>query len=205
MSVTYAKNLLVLAALTLLVSAAEASETILPITSAEVARVAEGERLVSGEPGDVNRGVVIGLVNAPVAEVDAILQDVGNHDQWFPDTNNTVVISSEGASMRFSGETEVPVLRDRQWTNDGTRSTQTFNGVECVVFTYEMVPGTGNMDELFGYWLLCPHDASGGTIVKYVINADLGIPLPNALLNWAARRMLPGVIDGLQARYDATR
>ena len=180
-----------------------ASETILPITSAEVARVAEGERLVSGEPGDVNRGVVIGLVNAPVAEVDAILQDVGNHDQWFPDTNNTVVISSEGASMRFSGETEVPVLRDRQWTNDGTRSTQTFNGVECVVFRYEMVPAPGTWTSLR---LLAAvparrerrHDRQ----VRDQRRPRHPAPERAPELGCAA---FPGVIDGLQARHDATR
>lgn len=203
MKIRMVLNALLVGGLSFVAFAAHANEPITPISSADAARAAEGERIVSGEAGDINRGVVIGLVTGPFAEVDAILQDVESHEHWFPDTENTTVISQSGASMRFSGETHVPVLRDREWVNDGERSTRTFHGVECAVFTYEKVPDTGNMDELFGYWLLCPHEGTGGTLVKYVINADLGIPLPNALLNWASRRMLPGVIDGLQEYHDA--
>jgi hypothetical protein len=56
------------------------------------------------------------------------------------------------------------------------------------------------MDDVNGYWLLTSH-SSGCTLVRYVINADLGIWLPDAIINWATRSMLPGIISGLRDRH----
>lgn len=192
-----------LAAALFVSATATATEPVTPFRSSEIAEAAAGEILVTGEPGDVNRGVVIGMLNAPIDEIVAIIQDVDNHEHWFPDTDNTTLLSQDGATATFSGETHVPILPDRRWTNRGTHRTHNFTTGECHVFEYEYVEDSGNMDVLHGYWLLCPYEEDASkTMLKYVINADLGVPLPNSLINWASRRMLPGVIEGLQARHD---
>ena len=184
---------------TLVGSPALASEPVTPFRAAEIERAAAGDVIVDGEAGDISRGVVIGMLNAPAEAVVAILADVDNHDQWFPDTNDTTLIERNGDTATFSGETHIPILPNRRWTNRGTYSTQNFATGTCHVFDYEYVEGSGNMDVLFGYWLVCPYAADPSkTMLKYVINADIGVPLPNSLLNWASRRMLPGVITGLQ-------
>jgi hypothetical protein len=198
------RSLLSLLLVMLTGSSALASEPVTPFRASEIERAAAGEVLVDGEAGDISRGVVIGLLNAPAEALVAILADVENHEHWFPDTNDTTLVSQDGDTATFSGETHIPILPNRRWTNRGTYSTHNFATGTCHVFDYEYVEGSGNMDELFGYWLLCPYaEDPSKTMLKYVINADLGVPLPNSLLNWASRRMLPGVISGLQERYDA--
>ena len=89
----------------------------------------------------------------------------------------------------------MPVLRDRFWQLNGSQETTRFNGIECDVltYTYDHSYEDGNMDDLYGYWLICP--LNEGTAVKYVINADLGMAMPRALITWAQNRMLPGIIE----------
>jgi hypothetical protein len=41
--------------------------------------------------------------------------------------------------------------------------------------------------------------------VKYVINADLGVWLPGPVVTWAQRKMLPGIIEGLNEEADRRR
>lgn len=177
---------------------ASAQETPTPITSAQLAEVLAGEILVETERGeDINRGQVIGQVDAPIAEVSEIVRDTETHESWFPDTVESTAVSP-GVT---TGRTHLPLLRDRYWRIEGTHATPTYDGIECEVMTYEYDHAyeEGNMDELYGYWLLCPN--GGGTAVKYVINADLGVWLPRAIVNWAQRQLLPGIIEGLNARH----
>lgn len=188
----------------LLVSAnAAAQETPTPITSSQFDAIAAGEVLVDTERGDINRGQVIGLVNAPVDEIATIVGDSDTHDQWFPDTVESSASSTGANSSVTTGRTHLPIVRDRYWRIEGEHTQVTFDGISCELMTYAYDDSyeEGNMDELFGYWLLCP--SGEGTAVKYVINADLGVWLPPAIVNWAQRRLLPGIIEELQARHDA--
>ena len=94
-------------------------------------------------------------------------------------------------------------ISDRRWEINSERSEQTLDGVESLVTEYVYIEGSGNMDEMHGYWVVQPWpDDPEYTLVKYVVNADLGVALPRSIINWAARRMLPGIIDGLQGRHD---
>ncbi len=178
-----------------------AQETPTPISSSEYASAAAGEMLVEGERGDLNRGEVIGWVNAPMDEVADIVRDIDNHEAWFPDTATSTLISTTSNTSVSEGRTSVPLVRDRYWRLNGRQESITFDGIACEVMHYEYDDSyeDGNMEALHGYWLLCPYE--GGTAVKYVINADLGIWLPNAIITWAQRRMLPGIITGLQERH----
>lgn len=199
MRILQATVVLLIAGLT--ATATAQTETATPMTSGELTEARGGEILVEAERGELNRGVVIGWVNAPVAEVAEIVRDTDTHEEWFPDTVESREISSSGTSSVSEGRTHVPIVRDRYWRLIGTETATTFNGLNCVVmhYDYDQDYEDGNMNSLFGYWLLCPYD--GGTAVKYTINADLGIWLPNAIVNWAQRRMLPGIVTGLQERH----
>lgn len=182
---------------------AVAQEAATAISSSEGASAVAGEILVEGERGDINRGEVIGFVNGPVDEVAAIVRDIDRHETWFPDTETSTLISSTATTSVSEGRTGVPLVRDRYWRLDGRQESASFNGVSCEVmyYAYDDRYEDGNMEELYGYWLLCPE--GNGTLVKYVINADLGIWLPNGIITWAQRRMLPGIIEGLQERHAA--
>ena len=180
-----------------------AQEIATPISSSEMAEAVAGEILIETERGQINRGEVIGFVQAPLDEVTEIVADTGDHDQWFPDTEESTQTARTSSTSVTEGRTHVPVLRDRFWRLNGERATTRFNGIECnlLEYSYDHSYEDGNMDECYGYWLLCPHDETGGTVVKYVINADLGMAMPRAIITWAQNRMLPGIITGLRERH----
>ncbi len=184
-----------------LASAAGAQEIVTPLTSSQISDAVAGEIMVDTERGQLNRGQVIGFVEAPIEEVVALVADSENHDQWFPDTEVSTVRESTSTTSVTEGRTHVPILRDRFWRLNGTRSTTRFNGVECnlLEYMYDTSYEEGNMDELHGYWLICPEGE--GAVVKYVINADLGMAMPRAMITWAQNRMLPGIIEELRVRH----
>ncbi|MCB9506445.1 MAG: hypothetical protein H6698_08390 [Myxococcales bacterium] len=194
-----ATSIVVAAVLCGTATTAAANEIPTPITSSQFTTVAGGEVIVEAERGELNRGVVIGLVRAPQADVVAIVADTENHELWFPDTVESTEVENNGDTDLSTGVTAVPLLRDRTWTLRGHHTRPRYNGIQCDLLEYEYVEGGGNMDDLFGYWLICPYE--GNTVVKYVINADLGVWLPNAVVTWAQRRMLPGIIEGIQTRW----
>ena len=185
--------------LVLAVSSAQANEVPTPISRTQFTAAAAGEVLIEAQRGTPNRGQVIGFVAAPLADVVAIVIDTNTHSTWFPDTVESRTIERNGSTGISSGVTHVPLLRDRTWTITGNHSRPRYNGVQCDLVEYDYVADSGNMNDLFGYWLMCPEGE--GTVVKYVINADLGVWLPGAVVTWAQRRMLPGIISGLQARW----
>ena len=191
------------AGLLILSFSASAQEIVTPLSSSEITEAVSGEISVETERGQLNRGEVIGFVQAPVDEVIEIVADSGNHDEWFPDTLVATRTSGTSTTSVTEGRTHVPLLRDRYWRLNGERSTTRFNGIECSLleYIYDDSYEDGNMDELHGYWLLCPHEDTGGTVVKYVINADLGMAMPRAIITWAQNRMLPGIIEGLRERH----
>ncbi|MFT6396701.1 MAG: hypothetical protein ACJAYU_001444 [Bradymonadia bacterium] len=184
-----------------LAASVSAQEIVTPLTSSQIAEAVAGEISVETERGQLNRGQVIGFVDAPIEEVVAIVADSENHDQWFPDTMESTVVATTSSTSTTNGRTHVPLLRDRYWQLNGDRSTTRFNGIECnlLEYMYDTSYEDGNMDELHGYWLICPEGS--GVVVKYVINADLGMAMPRAMITWAQNRMLPGIIEELRARH----
>lgn len=63
------------------------------------------------------------------------------------------------------------------------------------------------MDQMYGYWYLerWEDDPENATLLRYALWADLGVWLPDAIVRWATRRMLPGIIEGMQTRYRTIR
>lgn len=188
-------------ALLLGAASASAEEAPRPVTSAQLEAVVAGEVLVEARQGEVNRGQVIGLVNAPIALVTEIVLDTGTHDRWFPD----MVESDSVSGSMHTGRTHLPLLRDRYWRLHDVHERVAHQGATCEVmrYSYDETYEEGNMEVLHGYWILCPH--GDDTVVKYVINADLGVWLPGPVVTWAQRKMLPGIIEGLNEEADRRR
>lgn len=194
----------VFTAVLLLSPLALAQEAPRAITPSEFEAVGGGEVLIDAVRGDINRGQVIGLVNGPIDAISEIVRDADTHEEWFPDTQESAFVSGgdDDETHVLQGRTHLPLLRDRYWQLNGTHYHATFDGVACEIVTYDYDHSyeEGNMDDLFGYWMLCPYE--GKTVVKYVINADLGVWLPGPVVTWAQRRMLPGIIEGLNREYE---
>lgn len=168
------------------------------LSADEVAEIESGGIVVHTQRGDINRGEVVGLVCAPFSELQAIVTDFNNLHVWYPDMLDSTVISA-GVGR---GQTDMPwPISNRNWEIAVTRGTQTVGGIESWVATFDYIEGSGNLEEMYGYWMLRQYNDEC-VMLRYVLNADLGIALPNSIVNWAASRMLPGIVEGLRERWD---
>ena len=184
-------------------ASAQETPAIPSLSADQIAEMRDGEVMVSTQRGDPNRGEAIGIVCAPIDELWEIVLDFDNMHRWFPDMLVSDIVSRDGEGAVGYGETNMPwPVANRTWQARTVPGQRTIGGVEAYVAVYEYVDGSGNMDEMYGYWLLTPAD-DGCTLVRYVVNADLGIWLPDVIINWASRRLLPGTVEGLGERWEA--
>ena len=170
----------------------------------EIEELMDGDAIVDTERGEgVNRGDVIGLIHAPMDEVWEIVQDFENLDRWFPDMQDTELVGSDLGQ----GGTNMPwPVADRRWQIELDREEgRVVDGITANVawWTCNQDYEDSNVDDTYGYWLVYTWpDNPEYTLVRYVINADLGIWLPDPVIRWATRRLLPGMVEGLQERHD---
>lgn len=168
------------------------------LTADEVAEIESGGAVVRTRRGDINRGEVVGLVCEPIEQVWAIVRDFNNLHVWYPDMLDSEVTGTG----RGRGQTDMPwPISNRNWEIEATQSEQVVGGINSYVATFDYIEGSGNLEEMYGYWLVRNWD-NGCTMIRYVLNADLGIALPNSIISWAAGRMLPGIVTGLRERHD---
>ena len=183
-----------------LLSAQQEAPRIPDLDAEEIEELLEGEAISSARRNDgMNRAEVVGFVQAPRDEVFEIISDFENLEEWFPDMRNTVLISDDVGQ----GETHMPwPIADRDWQLNLHENTRTLEGIECRVAWFDHVEGSGNVDDTFGYWLVYtwPDDPTY-TVIRYVLNADIGVAVPNGVINWASRRLLPGAIEGIRERH----
>ena len=145
-------------------------------------------------PGRLNHGSVSGVVDSPISEVLGKVMDCEGTSGWFPDLYDTRLVSADADGYRCSGSTDLPwPLADRAWSIDVERE-HLDDGSWRVSFSY--VPGSGNLAEMRGAYVL--RAAGTGTRVEYVADIDLGFWVPQALIDWATRQILPGILDGLE-------
>ena len=149
-----------------------------------------GDIAVSVVAGVPHKGEVVGLIDAPVDDVLRTILDCEGFESWFPDMRQVERISSEACR----GTMNLPwPLADRTWTIDVGEAVQA-ESVWRVSFDY--VPGSGNLEELHGTFSVAAHQ--GGTLVHYEAWVDLGCWVPQWAMNWAAQRILPQLIAGLE-------
>jgi hypothetical protein len=149
---------------------------------------------VEVEPGRSSHGVVVGVVDVPVAVVLERVVDCVGSSSWFPDVYGTTVVSDDGEVIRCAGHTDLPwPLADRSWRIDTTVE-RGADGSFVVPFTL----AEGNLEELHGRYVL-EGLADGRTRVTYEAWVDLGFWVPPALLDWATNRVLPAILEGIEA------
>lgn len=153
---------------------------------------------VEVDPGRLNRGLVAGVVDAPIEQVVAVVEDCEGFDQWFPDMIDTRPTGVD----RCRGATNLPwPLADRQWeVSTGTR-VELVDGVETWILPFEYVEGSGNLVEMRGEYRLSRIGSQ--TRVEYEAWIDVGFWVPECLLSWATERLLPGMVDGLELAASA--
>ena len=184
---------------------AQESPEYTPLDDNERAELMDGEVLRDVDRGDdLIRGEVIGLIEAPLDELASIVSDLENVTEWAPSIEEYEVVGRDGEYYIVDGVTNLPwPIADRTWQMRSRFAYEDVDGHNAFVYTFDYVPGSGNLDDSFGYWLLLeyPEDPRF-TYVKYVVNADPGIAIPDAIIRWATRNALPDLIEGLDERHD---
>jgi hypothetical protein len=164
-----------------------------------------GEKFTSVRGGSdgTNRGEVVGLVEAPVHELALIVRDYENIPQWSEALVVCNVISESGAVQIVEGETQLPwPLANRTWRIRSEAGNRDVSGTEAWVNMWTDEEGYGNINDTYGYWMLYPLPSDERyTVVKYVVNADPGLAIPDFVLNWVTNRVLPDLIEGLADRH----
>ena len=191
----------------LLLSPAYASEApeYTPIPARRVEALQNGEVIRDAVRGTPNRGYVIALIQAPPQELFEIVSDYPRIPQWSRPLRRAAIISSSGNERVIEGETELPwPISNRNWRIRSVSSTPTIQGQSALVNSWTYIPGSGNIRDTFGYWLIMPWPENPQyTYVKYVINADPDMSVPDTILNMITRRTLPQLISNLRDRHQA--
>lgn len=174
------------------------------LSADDAADLIEGGTLRDVDAGDPLRAEVVALVRAPVDELAAIVSDYDRATEWAPATGACAINGRDGDAVLVDGTTVLPwPLTDRTWRMRSQFGYRDVDGRNAWVLAWDYVEGSGNIDDSFGYWLLTPYDPDPSyTYVKYVVNADPGIPVPDFLFAWVTRSALPDLIDSLRERHD---
>lgn len=196
-----------LVTLIFLAPSAFAQESPAPVrlTNSQLSDVHSGEVYVTLEEGTVNRGVVIGIVQAPIADVIPLVERCWEYDAWRDNITDTTLERRISSEVVICGGTAVVPFpaRNRHGHFRVYNRTTDIGGVESFVSSFNYVTGTGNLEDMFGYWLLHPYGPNGEhTMVKHVLNVDIGGWLPGALVRWATRRTLPDTVLGIRERLN---
>lgn len=178
--------------------------TIRELDASETAELMSGEVIRSVERSRPLRAEVIGLIEAPRDELAEILVDYLEIPEWAPATEDVVIVGTEGDCTFIEGTTKVPwPISDRTWRMCSRGGVEIIDGQEAFVYRFHHVEGTGNIDESSGYWVLYTlPDEPSWTYVRYVVHADPGIAIPQAILRWVTNGALPELISGLRDRHD---
>jgi hypothetical protein len=145
-------------------------------------------------PGRLNHGSVSGTVAMPISEVVGKVMDCEGTSDWFPNLYGTRLVEADAHAYRCSGSTDLPwPLSDRTWSID-VEEDRNADGDLVIRFAY--VPGSGNLAEMRGAYVL--RAVGDATEVRYTAGIDLGVWVPQAIVEWATRQLLPGILDGLE-------
>lgn len=159
------------------------------------------EPVVHVQGGEIGMGRIVGVVDAPLDVVLDVVLDCDRTDAWFPKLVDTRVVPGDDADTpRCAGSTDLPwPMVDRTWTIEvgAYQETEGERQIWVVPFMYV---GGGNLEEMYGGYHLRPHGPDGQqTEITYEAWVDLGTWIPAPLIAWATKRILPGVLSGIES------
>lgn len=178
------------------------------ISSATMGKLAAGEILVTTSTTDkgANRAEMLAIVHAPLELLEPIVSNFAKADAWTSHIRKPKVQNEtngdDGRRFECSAVTPVPVFGDRNWTAQCHYRMASIDGQNAFVASWEYIPGSGNIKDTRGYWILLPVGDGSKTLIQYIIEADLGLPLPGPVTQWVTKQMLPQAIKGLEKVCD---
>ena len=173
----------------------------------------EGERKSKLEAGEIlvetsneDDGIhtdLIGVVDAPPEQVWEVISDYDSQSEWMPDLKeeSRVLEREDGDEICLSANDFPWPLADRTYKLRYRYEQETVDGVERFVATWSYVDGSGNIDDIDGYWLVQPFDGDDErTLVRQQTIVDLGVSVPGFLMKRGSRNKLPNIIEALRER-----
>jgi hypothetical protein len=194
--------LVALAAVLPLSALAQPTPSVPSLSAAEVSRLNAGEILVAVIPGELPVGDALGVLDAPPEQVLEVIRDFPRHSEFMRDMALSEIVGQEGEFTLQHGITDTPwPMADREWTLRTWSGPLEVDGVDCLISRWAYIPGSGNLVDTQGYWLLIPWGDDGSkTLMRYHIMVDLGTWLPNFLLEWSTENLLPERINGIRSQ-----
>jgi hypothetical protein len=177
------------------------------LSAEQLQRLGDGEPLIwtRRHSDGAGRVELVTRVPGPPDEVWAIVDAYPDYASWFPDQEESSVLASQGATKTLSGTVDLPFpLRDRSFHLTDVATDVTVDGVRRRAHAWTYIAGSGNIVSSTGFTLVEPWPGpGGGTLVRMVAEADFGVPVPDFVMNWGARRMMRRVAAALASRWDA--
>lgn len=152
---------------------------------------------------DINRGVIVGIVQHDISEVTPLIARCWEYGDWRKALKDTTFIEKhDDNNVVCGGTAKVPFpFSDRDGHFEVYNRTETVEGTRSFVSTFDYIDGTGNLEEMHGYWVAYRYgEDDEHTLVKHVLNVDIGSWIPSRLIRWATGRTLPGTITGMRKK-----
>lgn len=176
------------------------------LSDSDTQEIEKGEILVEVDRSDdVNRGVIVGIIQAPINEVVPYVARCWEYAPWRDNIRDTKLeerIDDETIICSGTAETPTPA-RDRDGHFRVHNHVTELDGQRAFISTFNYIEDTGNLGDMFGYWVLTPYGPDDEhTLLKHVLNVDLGGWIPGFLIRWATRSTLPATVWGIRKQID---
>ena len=157
--------------------------------------------------GTLVQSDTLALVDAPTDAVFGVVADFAGQVHWVPDLMEARVISGTGQHLIGEGTTNLTwPFSDRSWQIDIFNRPETLNGQLCYASSWNYIPGSGDMVENDGYWLICPWIPDPTrSLVRYVFAADAGVAVPDFIERRVTAQMSPQFIHNLRQHIQSSR
>ena len=177
------------------------------LSEGNIQKLEAGGQVVKVTSDGGNRGEVIGVVNAPTAQVWRLLMNYDDFVRWFPDQKESKTVSRQGSTSVLQGVVDLPwPFTNRSFRIRDTNVTETVGGETHYHNGWTYVPDSGNIVDTTGFFYVTPFKGDPNrSLVRIVIKADFGIPVPDFVLNWGSRRMFPRIIEAIRRASPAPK
>jgi hypothetical protein len=182
-----------------------------PPSAAEAARLAAGEVLPASRPvgpRSLAEEEGRGIVEASPERVFAAVVDFAHYQEWMPFVKRSDARREADGSVICSQSLALPFPLGRRYYKIRARGDVLGQGeTRSWRVWWRYVPGTGNVADHYGWWVLVPYGA-GKTLATCVLYTDPGRGLPAWGVHRGTAQTMPFVFSALRqqihrSRYDA--
>lgn len=174
------------------------------LSDSQIDELNAGEILVEVINGEIPVGDAIGVIDASLEQVRAILFDLDRFAEYMPDVVESEILGRDGDAYLFRAVIDTPwpmsqrEFTVRIWVSEGDEE-----GDLQHYGTWDYVPDSGNLVDIDGFILLLPWGDDGSrTLLRYHLSVDLGTWVPDFLVSWATENMLPGMVNNIRGQVD---